>query len=244
MELQATLKDNIWDKEIIDFLQKIRTNSIMLSDKHKRKFYKYKNISNYFDLPVLVLSAFSSPLSVGSQNYLQQETVSLITCAVGLVIAIITSIKLYLNITDTLERENKVSRDFYVLSIDIYKMLTLPQHRRLEDPLTFLNKNYNAYVKLLEQSTLLKRRFKQDQLIVDLPDIVYFTDESEKGSGFSSRSSSPKVSRKDSFSMPITRHTLPIDFEAMFNRPHEFKDKNDKRQIETSELKEDNENNV
>ena len=144
--ISINVDTSIWDKEICGLLEKIRLNSIMLCEKHKTKFYRYKNYSNYFDLPILVLSCISSPVSVGSQGYMHQQTISLITCIIGMTIGIITSVKLYLNISDTLERENKVSREFYVLSIDVFKCLSLPPHRRTEEPLAYLNKIYNCAI--------------------------------------------------------------------------------------------------
>ena len=169
-----------WDKDVCIILEKIRLNSVLLSEKHKKKFYRFKSYSNYFDMPILILSCLSSPLSVGSQDYLSQETISISTCIVGVLIAMITSVKLYLNIDSVLQKENKVARDFYCLAIDIFKTLTLPYQKRGEDDTTYLNKTYNTYVKLLETSTLLKQRFKQDQLI-NLPDHIEFSDDSSSG---------------------------------------------------------------
>lgn len=176
-----TLK-NDWDNQTISILEKIRQNCVLLSDKHKNKFYLYKSYSNYFDMPILVLSSLSSPLSVGAQPYLGQDMISVIVCGVGIIIAIITSIKLYLNVADTIERENKVSREFYILAVDIFKTISLPQEKRGSDCISYFNSKYSEYIKLLESSTLLKKRFKQDQLVC-LPDGLYFSDESSKSSG-------------------------------------------------------------
>ena len=58
-----------------------------------------------------------------------------------------------------------MSKDFYALSIDIYKMLNLNPHDRGIDGMVYLNKSYNLYQDLVRRSNLLNHRFKKDKLI-------------------------------------------------------------------------------
>ena len=53
---------------------------------------------------------------------------------------------------------------FYVLSLEIYKIINLPDEKRGINSSDFLNSKYNQYIKLYEESYLLKRRYKKDQL--------------------------------------------------------------------------------
>ena len=53
---------------------------------------------------------------------------------------------------------------FYVLSLEIYKIINLPDEKRGINASDFLNSKYNQYIKLYEESNLLKRRYKKDQL--------------------------------------------------------------------------------
>ena len=153
-----------WNDEIINLLEKVRLNSITLSEYHRKRFYHFKSFSKYFDLPILVFSSVGASFSVGTQAYLPQDVISMTTCFIGLVISIITSIKLYLNIDDSMMVELKMSKDFYSLGVDIYKTLHLKAEDRGEDGLNYLNKQYGIYTKLVENSNLLKKRFKADQL--------------------------------------------------------------------------------
>jgi len=137
-----------WNADILNLLEKVRKNSIVLSDYHRRRFYHFKSFTKYFDLPILVFSSFGASFAVGSQGYLKQEDISLTSCIIGLFISIITSIKLYLNIEDSMMNELKMSKDFYTLSIDIYKVLHLRPEDRGEDGLNYLNKKYASYTKL------------------------------------------------------------------------------------------------
>lgn len=156
--------ENNWNNEVISLLDKVRQNSIILSEYHRKRFFHFKSFTKYFDLPILIFSSFGASFSVGSQGYLNQDLISLTSCCIGLMISIITSIKLYLNIDSIMTNELKMSKAFYTLSIDIYKTLVLSSKDRGEDGVNYLNKKYSEYVKLVENSNLLKKRFKLDNL--------------------------------------------------------------------------------
>ena len=155
---------NNWDDSIVELLENVRTNSTFLSEYHRRTFFSLKFMSVYFDIPVIVLSSFSASFSVGSQPYLQQGLISLVGCFIGFIIAIITSTKLYLNIDDAKKLELDMSKDFYSLSIDINKMLTLKPEDRAENGIAYLNKKYSNYQDLVRRSNLLCKKFKKDKL--------------------------------------------------------------------------------
>ena len=63
--------------------------------------------------------------------------------------------KLYLNINDNLQSESDMARKFYVLSLEIYKIINLPDEKRGINSIDFLNSKYNQYIKLYEESNLL-----------------------------------------------------------------------------------------
>ena len=81
-----------------------------------------------------------------------------------MMITILSSIKLYLNISDNLQSESEMARKFYVLSLEIYKIINLPDEKKGIQPTEFLNTKYNQYIKLYEESNLLKKRYKKDTL--------------------------------------------------------------------------------
>ena len=141
-----------WNDEIIKILNNVRINSLNLSEYHRRNYFYFKNISNYFDIPIIITSSLSGSFSVGA---------SLISCAASMFITILSSIKLYLNISDNLQSESDMARKFYVLSLEIYKIVNLPEEKRGINSSEFLNSKYNQYIKLYEESNLLKRRFKK-----------------------------------------------------------------------------------
>ena len=85
-----------WSCSIDSLLDKIRLNCIQLTNRHIKNHLYYKGASAYFEIPTIVLSVFSGSFSVGSDAFIGQETISVITCSVSMVITILTSVKLYI----------------------------------------------------------------------------------------------------------------------------------------------------
>ena len=154
----------IWNEEIIKILNNVRINSLNLSEYHRRNYFQYKNLSNWFDLPIVFISTIAGSFSVGASPYIKQGTISVISCSASMMITILSSVKLYLNISDNLQSESEMARKFYVLSLEIYKIINLPDEKKGIQPTEFLNAKYNQYIKLYEESNLLKKRYKKDKL--------------------------------------------------------------------------------
>ena len=179
--------NNIWSETEYKILENVRINSVNLSEYHRKRYYHFKSYAKYFDLPILFLSSFSASFLMGANTYLEQDTINLIGCGFNTCITLISSVKLYLNINENMKLENDMSKEFYSLAIDIYKVLSLNPDERGESGLSYLHKKYNTYSKLVESSNLLKSRFKTDQLIVIPPNLLMVGSDTE-----SSGSSSPK----------------------------------------------------
>lgn len=155
-----------WNNEIEDLLEKIRINSINLSEYHRNQFYHWKSYGKYFRIPVIILASINSTASVGLQKFVNQKWISLLSCGIGMVIGIMGSIELYLSIQASMDLEFKQSKEFYSLAIDIYKMLHLKRIDRTEDGKEYLNSKFSYYVKLVEASNLLHKKMKVDVLTI------------------------------------------------------------------------------
>lgn len=149
------LEINDWTSDIEEILDKIRINSSTMCEFHKSNYYRAKSLLKFFKLPTIILSGLSSIFSVGLQPYVEQITISLITCLIGLFIGIINSIELFLAIQTTMENELKISKEFYLLSVDIFKVLMLKRHNRGDKGKLYLEEKYNIYCKLVENSVLV-----------------------------------------------------------------------------------------
>jgi hypothetical protein len=153
-----------WDGQLVDFLESIRKKSAKLSGKHTNKFFYYKSCSNYFDIPIIILSVLSSSFSVGTGEFLEQSVISIVSCSVSMIVAILSSIKLYLNISTNTTNELDISKDFHLLSLDIQKTLALPVELRKIDQLDFLNKSYDTFIVMLQKSSLIKAEEEQERM--------------------------------------------------------------------------------
>jgi hypothetical protein len=154
-----------WSEDIVSFLELIRKKAVGLAQKHTASFFYYRSCENYFSVPVICLSVFSSFISVGVKDFVSQPVISITTASVSMAIAILGSIKLYLNLTTNTANELEISKEFHILALDISKMLFIPCDLRKVDQIEFLNKIYDSYIVLLQKSSLIKaeeERVKMD----------------------------------------------------------------------------------
>jgi len=145
-----------WNEDIVSFLELIRSKSVDLSAKHTANFFYFKSCENYFQIPTIVLSVFSSFISVGVSNFVAQETISTTTASISMAIAILGSVRLYLNLTLNVALELELSKEFHILALDISKELFLPIELRKQTQQEFLEAIYGCYIGLLQKSSLIK----------------------------------------------------------------------------------------
>ena len=79
---------------------------------------------------------------------------------VYMICSIIKSVELYMEIEKSMSKEYVASKDYYILSTDIFKVLALERQNRVVDGKTFMDETYNRYIKLYEQSNLLNKKMK------------------------------------------------------------------------------------
>jgi hypothetical protein len=72
--------ENDWCSDIENFLENIRINSVIFSNEHKRRYFTLNEKLKYYRLPVIVLSGINSIISVGLQPYIDQGSISMLTC--------------------------------------------------------------------------------------------------------------------------------------------------------------------
>jgi len=80
-------------------------------------------------------------------------------------ITILSSTKLYLNLSSNINSEIDLSKSYYILSINIFKMLSLKPSD--QNPVAFLDTCFSEYTKLTEQSSIMNKNIKKDLLTVD-----------------------------------------------------------------------------
>jgi len=144
-----------WTEDIEYILECIRENSVVLHLEHKKEYFKNKNSLKYYRIPIIILSAISSISSVGLTEYLNQEYISLITCFLSLICSIIGSVELFLGVQKRMEIELAGLKNFYLLSIEIQKVLSMEKEIRPMPAKEYLETQYNTYVKLYDNTDIL-----------------------------------------------------------------------------------------
>ena len=144
--------------DIENLLENIRLNCVVLNKEHKKRYIKLKNTLKWFRIPIIVLSGINSLLSVSLQNYLEQGIISISTAMVSLTCGIIGSVELYLSIQQNMEMELITSKDYYLLGIDIFKILSLKEKNRNVELKAFLDEKFQVYQKLVENSNILEKK--------------------------------------------------------------------------------------
>jgi hypothetical protein len=158
---------NNWSNDYEKILENIRSNCIIMSNFHKKRFYHYKGLLKYFRIPLIVISSINSVFSVGLQPFLDQGIISVICCILSLFSAIISSLELFLAISSHMENELNNSKLFYLLGVDIYKTLSLNQEHRPLSGKDYLDKQYSEYTKLIENSNLIDKKIMDKLAVVD-----------------------------------------------------------------------------
>jgi hypothetical protein len=153
-----------WSEDYEHVLENLRINCIIFSNYHKNKYYKYKSYLKYFKLPLIVLSSITSIASVGLTKFVSQSKVSVITCILSLISAIIASVELYLGIQKSMETELLSSKEFLVIAYDIYKVLNLERKHRAVAGKVYLDEKFQEYKKLVENAKLIHSKKILDNL--------------------------------------------------------------------------------
>jgi len=150
--------------DIEGVLDKIRQNSNLLANYHRKRYLTLKSNLKFYRIPIILISALNSVGAVSLQGFLGQTYISLINMFLSLVVGVLGSIEMFFQVQKQMETELIGSKEFYILSCDIYKWLSLEPDNRITTPREFLNESYTRYIKLIETSITLKKRI-EDKLM-------------------------------------------------------------------------------
>jgi len=145
-------------------LENIRLNCVMLTEFHRKNFLKLSQSITYYRIPVLLLSSVASVWSISGTSFLDQHSVSLINCLLGLTAGFITSIELFMKLDQQIKLSEDLSHKFYAIGADIFKTLSLKDENREVKGKQYLTEIFSDYIKLVEKSNILDKKLK-DQLL-------------------------------------------------------------------------------
>jgi hypothetical protein len=144
-----------WSDDIELVLKNILFNSNVLSSLHKSNYLEYKGRLKFYKIPVIILSAINSVISVGLSQFVRQDAVSVITCILSLICGCISSIELFMNINKNQEIELDAYRGFTTLSVKISSTVKLERENRDAHGTQFLTTVIGEYNRLFENSLVL-----------------------------------------------------------------------------------------
>ena len=61
------------ENAVDNLLDKIRLNSVYLTNKHINNHLYYKHSEKWFEIPTIILSVFAGSFSVGADSFAQQK---------------------------------------------------------------------------------------------------------------------------------------------------------------------------
>lgn len=155
---------NTWTTNIERVLDKLRINCCQLSNFHKYKYQYCKSQIKWFRLPIITISSITTFASVGLQEYVRQETISVITSVLSLLVGIISGIEMFMKYQDKMEIELTTHKEYYRLSIEIYKMISIDRAYRKVSGKDFLEERFNEYEKIKSHS----RPEEPSELVYDI----------------------------------------------------------------------------
>jgi hypothetical protein len=142
--------------DIENILEKIRINSVLLSNVHKKRCLELNQSLKYYKIPIIVISGISSLVAV-AQVYIPQFYITIMNSVFGLSYSTICSIELYLGISVQLAQSSALTKEFYTLATDIYKVLSLTNESRTENAATVLESCYGTYSSLCANSYIVTK---------------------------------------------------------------------------------------
>ena len=149
-----------WSTDAESICENIRINAVIMSEYHKKRYEYLKSYLKWFKLPLILLNSLNVFFSVGMNEFLTQNYISLLTMGISMICSILNSVELFMEVEKSMSIELLVSKQYYILSTDIYRCLALDRTNRSIDGKTFLDESYNRYIKLYEQSNLLSKKIK------------------------------------------------------------------------------------
>ena len=218
---------NSWGEDIEEELERLRITCLLRSKYHKNSYFKMLYLLKNFRIPTIILSSANSVFNVALIPYMVQEHLSLLCCFISLFVGLISSIELFLQIQKRMEIDLMNAKDFYLISIDICKILNLDKGHRNCNGRTFLDDKYNLYRHLVETSIVTDREVHDNIIALTLIDDL---SENEKidivnGNISASRIMDARVEYKptknflNNFSIPIsTSASRRTSYEKPLNR--------------------------
>lgn len=157
---------NEYSQDIEIILESIRCNCIILHQEHHKRYLYLQRQLKFFKIPIIVLSSMSSLISF-SQEFIPQPAITLTNALLSLTCSIIGSVELFIGVSSQMVIEGDSSKDFFLLAMDIKKVLTLRPENRSITGRAYLDQVFGTYTKLIEKSCVVRSKIN-DKLLCEI----------------------------------------------------------------------------
>lgn len=148
-------KINNWGEDIELLLFNMQQKSLELSKQYKSDYIKYRSLANHFKIPIIVMSSIATFVNFSLQPYMDQLYISIITTSLTFFTGLLGTIELYLQLQKKMEHSLNLSKELYMNSLEITKILSLDIDRRTEDANEYLEKRYKHYINIIGNSEIM-----------------------------------------------------------------------------------------
>ena len=178
--LEEKPSEKIWTDNIEKVLDHLRLNCAQLSNYHRYRYVYYKNQVKWFKIPIIILSGINTFIAVGMVGTIGQFYVSIITSVVSLFCGIITGIEMFMKFQDKMVMELNTHRDYYKISIEIYKVISIDRKSREISGVTFLDAKFSDYEKIKSRSNPEQHFNLVHDILADEEDLIIFKRDNTK----------------------------------------------------------------
>lgn len=163
--------DNGWHASIEALLSEIASEALVREKLHRNCHYRYKKMLNWFQLPLIAISAINAAAQFLSKSFPRYEKgIITATGSTSVLVSILTAAMSYLKVGEMSANHAKSQSEWNSLYNGIRTQLTLAPHLRMEGS-EFLQKVRADYKQLMEFSPLpgrgaikrVKRAIKKSQ---------------------------------------------------------------------------------
>jgi hypothetical protein len=143
-----------WDGSIESLLQKYCDEAQTREALHRRSYYRYKKLTSFFSIPVIVLSALSGSFQFLSKGYPDIEQM-IVTCtaSVSILTSIISAVAAYLKLGESKAAHETSSNAWLLFHNEVKHQLGLRRSKRV-DAMEFLQTCKTQYDRLFELSPI------------------------------------------------------------------------------------------
>jgi hypothetical protein len=143
-----------WDASVEKLLQKYADESQTNEFLHRRSYYRYKTLTTWFNMPIIVLSALSGSLQFLSKGYPKIEQYIVTgTASLSILTAILSATSSYLKIGESMSKHEAASNAWLLFYNNLKHQLALARPLR-ENATEFLADVKNQYDRLFELSPI------------------------------------------------------------------------------------------